>query len=232
MKLKKDNTFKLDFKQIFIIIMIVGSLWGLSEVFLNETIKSAGLPFRAGILVGAGMLLMGMAMGVLKRPVFIIVIPFLVIALLQLGMPVLGVSVFCRPNSCVAIGLQAFALAGVAGFAMGKFNFSRRTQVITGACAALVSAVSFYFIGLRVAPCNYLLSFNYLGGFFKFMLVEGMVWAAFSAIFFPAGIWLGEKISFPLFNFARKKPVFYYSTASGFVIFCWLVITATIASSG
>ena len=217
---------------VLTVIMVLGSLWGFSEVVLNEIIKSSGIPFRGGLLVGFGMFILGISMGVVKRTSIMLLLPFFVAILLQMGIPILGISDFCRPNSCVAIGLQAFALAGAVGFAGKRLKSNRIVQVVAGACAGLISAGIFYFIGLRVAPCPYLLSFNHAGGFAKFMVFEGLVWAAFAAIFYPVGFWAGEKIKYQMFDYATKRPVIYFSTVTGIVVSSWFTIAVTFAISG
>ena len=199
---------------------------------LNEWIRAARLPFRAGILVGIGMLIMGIFIRVTKRSYALLLIPVLVILLKQMVVPILGVSVLCKANSCIAVGLQAFALAGVVGITWRKSNNGLMTLMATGAGSGLLSAALFYFIGLRVAPCPYLLSLNHPAGFTTFILTEGFAWAAFSAVLFPLGYWLGEKVSNPISDFANRRPGYYYAAVAGFVISCWLVIAATIAAGG
>jgi len=223
---------KLKFKNVLIFIIVLSSIWGLSEVVLNEWMRSARLPFRAGILAGIGMLTMGILIRVTKRSYTLLVIPILVVLLKQMAVPILGVSVLCKANSCIAVGLQAFALAGVVGITWRKLNNGLMALMATGAGSGLLSAALFYFVGLRVAPCPHLLSLNHPGGFATFILTEGFAWAAFSAALFPLGYWLGEKVSNPISNFANRRPGYYYAAVAGFVISSWLAIAVTVAAVG
>jgi hypothetical protein len=232
MTIKKAEIPKLEFKYLFMTLIVLASLWGFSEVVMNEWIRSFILPLRAAILTGIGMLTMGLLLGVLKRPLTLIILPFIVIALKQLVVPILGMSVLCKANSCAAVALQAFALAGAYGIFMRRGNPSLTKKAATGASAALVSSISFFLIGLKLAPCKYLLSYNQAGGFMSFMVNEGLIWTLLAAISFPVGFWLGEKLRQPVLNYARKKPGFYYSYSAGLVISCWVAIALTIAAAG
>jgi hypothetical protein len=58
-----------------------------------------------------------------------------------------------------------------------------------GGGAVLLASAAFYIAGMHVAPCAYLLSFKTLGAF---IVTEGLVWAAFSAILLPLGCAAGE----------------------------------------
>lgn len=217
---------------ILITILVLGSLWGFLEVVLNDAIRSAGLPYRAGILTGVGMLIMGIAVGFVRRPSVLLGIPVVAILLKQLVVPILGVSVLCKANSCLAVALHALVLGGVVRFAWRSVADSGLARVGTGAASALGSAVPFYFIGLRLAPCSYLLSFNRPGGLASFMGTEGLVWAVFSGILFPAGYLLGATARDPLSSLEAERPRTYYALASGLAAFCWIAAALAIAATG
>jgi hypothetical protein len=97
-----------------------------------------------------------------------------------------------------------------------------------GGVAALGSAVPFYFLGLRLAPCPYLLSFNRPEGFVAFLMAEGLVWAALSALSLPLGYHLGVKARKPLAALENRKPLVYYAASLGLVLCCWIVAAVTI----
>jgi hypothetical protein len=95
-------------------------------------------------------------------------------------------------------------------------------RIATGFSAALVAAPVFYFVGMRVAPCNYLLSFNRPEGFVAFMVAEGLVWAAFSALLFPLGWRLGTRLESALPRVRFARPLLYYGTSLGVVACSWI----------
>ena len=52
---------------VLVAIAVLGSLWGLAEVVLGGAIRAAGLPYRAAILTGIGLGMMGIAVGIVTR---------------------------------------------------------------------------------------------------------------------------------------------------------------------
>jgi hypothetical protein len=211
----------LGVRNIAIAVLVLGSLWGVAEVVLNDTIRAADLPFRAGILTGFGMLAMGLLLGFARRPLAILGVPVIAVLVKQLVVPILGASVLCKANSCIAVLLEASLLAGVAGLAMRGIERSVIARAGAGAGAGLAAAVPFYFVGLAVAPCAYLMSFDRAGGFAAFMVQEGLVWAAFSAVLFPVGWAIGARVREPLFALESRHPAAYCGAALGVAAFCW-----------
>jgi hypothetical protein len=214
-------------RNVAIAVLELGSLWGVAEVVLNDVVKAADLPFRAGVLTGFGMLAMGLLLGYARRPLAVLGVPAVAVLVKQLVVPLLGASVLCKANSCIAVLLEAGALAAAAGLAMRGLERSTFARAGAGAGAGLLSAVPFYFVGLAVAPCAYLTSFDRAGGFAAFMLQEGLVWAAFSAVLFPVGFAVGARVRAPLAALAERRPIAYYGAALGVAAFCW--VTAAIA---
>jgi len=209
-------------------IIVLGSLWGLSEVALSSAIRAAGLPFRAGILTGIGVGLLAAAAGAFRRPVLLALVPPITILCKQLVVPILHMSVLCQANSCLAVLLEGLAVAGVVYLA-GRRLDSRLAQAASGAAAALAAAGAFHLLGTWVAPCNYLLSFNGPAGFVRFMLVEGLVWAVFSAAFFPAGYAVGARLRETILA-PTSKPWLYYATSAALVVGSWAASALTIAA--
>ena len=208
---------------ILVALLVLGSLWGLSEVVLNGAIRAAGLPFRAGILAGVGMFLMGIALGIFKKPLLLIGVGVIAVFCKQLVVPVVGASVLCKANACIALLFQSSALLGVATLMGQRIQSGRIPRVVTGFSAALVASPVFYFVGMRVAPCNYLLSFNRPDGLMAFMVAEGLVWAAFSAVLFPVGWRLGSRLECAIPQVRSLKPALYYGASLGVVFCAWVV---------
>ena len=215
---------------VLIAILVFGSIWGLSEVVLSGAIKAAGLPFRAGILIGVGMCIMGLSLGILRKSSILIGIALVAIFCKQLVVPILHVSVMCKANSCLAVMLEGIALFGVVSLAGRKLESGHLPRIVSGASAAILAAIAFYFIGMRVVPCPFLRSFNRPGGFVAFLTVEGLVWAVFSAIFFPIGYWLGARLRNTVLTLQTRKPLFYYTTSSAIVVCSWAVSAFAIST--
>ncbi|MBU1747764.1 MAG: hypothetical protein KKA73_08740, partial [Chloroflexi bacterium] len=166
MEAKTNRTRPTD---ILIAVLVLGSLWGLAEVVLSSALRTAGLPFRAGILTGIGVGLLAIAVGAFRRPAMLVLIPLIAILCKQLVVPILSVSVMCKANSCLAVMLEGLAVTGVVYLAGRRLDRSRLLQIASGATGALLAAGVFYFAGMQVAPCQYLLSFGGVTGFARFM---------------------------------------------------------------
>ncbi len=110
MKTKAEVLKKNQLTDVLLVIAVLGSLWGLSEVVLSGAIRMTGIPFRAGILAGIGIGLIAVAVGAFMRMGIILLIPIIAVLCKQLVVPILGVSVMCKVNSCVAVMLEGFAV--------------------------------------------------------------------------------------------------------------------------
>jgi hypothetical protein len=216
-----------------LILLVLGSLWGLSEVILNDVIRSSGLlPYRAAILTGIGVLCMGAAIGFLRRPLVLLGMPVVAILMKQMVVPILGVSVLCKMNSCIAVAIQGTVLAGIVRLWQGRVTRSRWARVGTGASAGLLSAVPFYLIGLQAAPCAYLLSFSHPGGLVSFLTHEGLVWAGCSGILFPVGYWLGSMARNPAESPGRQSRLAYNGVSAALVVGSWVGAALFISAAG
>ncbi len=219
-------------RDLAIMILVLGSLWGFSEVVLSDIIRAQGIPLRAGILTGIGLGIMGIATGLSRRALPLLGIAMVTIAAKQLVVPLLQCSALCRANTCAAVLIQGLALSSVVAFAGHRLAGSVLTRAAAGASAALLSAGAFYAVGTHLAPCQYLLSFASVGGLSAFLQAEGLAWAAFSALLFPAGYRLGTALRDVLPAVAMQKPAACYITAAAGIVGCWAAITASIMNNG
>jgi hypothetical protein len=210
--------------------LVLGSLWGFSEVVVNGAIRATELPYRAGILTGIGIGLMAIAIAMFRKPLMLLGIPIIAVLCKQRVMPILHISAMCKANSCLAVLLEGLALAGAAALVGRNLDRGNAVRVATGASAALLAAGAFHFSGIRLAPCEYLLSFNRPGGFLAFLAAEGVPWAVFSALLFPVGYRIGEWLRGRSSALRLRRPLVYYTTSATLVTSCWLVSAAAIAS--
>jgi len=177
-----------------ILIILAGSLWGLSEVAINETVRTYSLPLRASILTGIAFLIMGSLGGFLKKARYIIMMAVPAVIIVQMGVILCGNSIYCKTNTCVAIISHAGMLSAVFAFSgMGRKKTSFKKTFLFGSAAALSSAIAFYFIGMRCAPCPYLLSFNSAAGFASYLSAEALPWMIFAGTGLSMGYFIGTK---------------------------------------
>ncbi len=223
-----DASERIQPGKALLLIAVLGSLWGLSEVFVSGAIRMSTLPFRAGILTGIGLGLIAIAVGALRRPGLLLGIPVLAALCKLLVVPILKVSPVCEANSCMAVLLEGSAMAGAVVLAGQRLHRSRLLQAASAASAALLAAGVFFYAGMHVAPCNYLMSFNRPFGLMAFMGSEGLSWALASALLFPLGYRLGEGLRAAVL-IREEKPGLFYLTSSALVLGSWIISAIAIA---
>ncbi len=216
-------------RDVLIGLLVLGSVWGFLEVVVGGAMKAGGVPYRGDTLTGLGMMLMGIAVAMYRKPLLLLAVAAVAVGVRQLSVPVLHLSTFCKANSCLAVLLGGAALAGAAAIAGGRLERGVRARVATGFGAGLAAGATFYFIGMRVAPCRYLLSFNRPGGFAAFMQAEGLIWAALCAVLFPVGYRLGQTMRDKVFDLRVTRPAFYYAASAALVVLCWGISAVAIA---
>lgn len=212
------------------VVLVLGSLWGLSEVVLNGAIRAAGLPYRAAILTGIGMGLMAIAVAMVRKPLPLLGMAVVTMAVKQLVVPILHVGLSCKANSCLAVSLEALALAGAVAVAGRQLDRGAVARMVGAASAALLAAGAFHYLGIRFAPCNYLLSFNRPGGLQAFYAAEGVPWAVASALLFPLGYRLGEWLRESVPALRTRQPLVYYTTNAALVLGSWAASAVAIAA--
>jgi hypothetical protein len=215
-------------------ILVLGSLWGLSEVLLGSALRAAGAPYRSAILTGLGLGIVGIGAGTLARKRFttLAAIPLVAVACKQLVVPILGVSPLCKANSCLAVMLEGVAISAAARIASSRLDRSWIVRIAAGGAAAMAASVAFYLAGMHVAPCNYLLSFDRPGGLLAFVAAEGLPWAAASALLFPVGYGVGARLRDALPTLRARKRTLYYGISAAVVTLSWIGSSLAIAAGG
>ena len=214
---------------LLVIIMLLGSVWGLFEVVLGGAMRAVGMPYASAILVGLGLGTMGVGLALVRRPAPLLGIPAVAVLCKQLVVPILGVSVLCKANSCLAVLLEGAALVGVAALAGKWLERGDLNRTAVGASAGLLGAGAFWLLGRHVAPCKYLLSFDSPAGLVRFLAVEGLLWAAFAGILFPTGFRVGEWVREHLPRW-QARPALYYAVSALLVALLWAGSALAIAA--
>lgn len=212
-----------------ILLLALGSLCGLIEVVLNGALRAGNFPWRAAALTGLGMGILAFIFAIYRKPVMALGVALVAVLVKQLAIPVLNQTFVCDANSCLAIGLEYSALAAVSIFTMKKMQTQTSLRFLTGGTGAFIGSIAFYLIGMHVAPCNYLLSFNSATGFVSYLYRESLSWTLFSAVLFPIGWFIGVKSETALTGLFESKPQFIYVGASALTITCWAISAFAIA---
>jgi hypothetical protein len=217
-------------RDIVIALIVLGSIWGFLEVGLGGAMQARDIPYKGDILTGLGIGVMAIGFAFFRKPLMLIGIAAVAVMVRQTAIPILHLSTFCKANSCLAVMLGGGALAGSVALAGRRLGTSKVTRVAAGFSAGLMAGIGFYFIGMRVAPCRYLLSFNRPGGFVAWMGAEGLIWAGLGAAFFPLGYLVGERLKNRVLGWRLSRPVLYYAGSVVVIAFCWIASAFAIAS--
>lgn len=217
-------------RDVLIIMLVLGSVWGLLEVVLGGTMKSASIPYKGDLLTGLGIGVMAVAVALTRRALPLVGIAVIAVALKQLAVPILHLQFMCKANSCLAVALGGGALAGTVAIAGRRLERAIPPRILAGFSAGLIASGAFYFIGMRAAPCRYLLSFNRPGGFVAFMGAEGLIWAALGGVFFPAGYRLGLGVKANVYALRTGRPALYYTASAAIIAAAWVVSGFAIAA--
>ncbi len=191
---QKPRDEKISKTAVLLAVIAMGTVCGVIEVAGKQFLHQINFPYTSAILVGLCFGIIGIGLAVIRKPIIIIVMAAVAVICKQLVVPILGVSLMCKANACVAVMLEYGSLAAIAAITMGRMKKNVNMRILTAGTAAFLGAATYFFIGMHVKPCPYMLSFNVSGGFVKFLTVEGLIWAAFAAIMFPFGWTVGEKL--------------------------------------
>lgn len=213
-----------------IIVVVLGSVWGFLEVVVGGAMKSASIPYKGDLLTGLGIGIMAVLLAWRRTPAALLAIALVAVAVKQLAVPILHLPLMCKANSCLAVGLAGGALAGTSALAGGRLGRSLWVRTAVGVAAGLLGSMGFYAIGMRLAPCNYLLSFNRAGGFAGFMLAEGVIWAALGGVFFPVGYSLGLRLRNAVYGLRSRRPRVYYGIIAAILASAWIASGIAIAA--
>lgn len=209
-------------------VLVFGSLWGMSEASIGGGLHAAGFPYHSGLLVGIGMGIMGVALFIHKKPAMLLGIGSVAVLVKLMAVPILGVPIMCKANSSIAVLLEALAFTIVALILTRQMHKNIYARMGGGALAASLGAIGFFFVGMQVAPCRYLLGFQgNLGGF---LATEGLVWVAFATILLPLGYLLGEQLGTKTLPWLTRRMPLYYATTIGITAVCWGISAWTISS--
>lgn len=158
-------------------------------------------------------------------------IPLVTILSKLLALSIFNIPIVARVNSSLAILVGGIALTATVTLAGNNLFRNNLIRLASGMSAGFMAAIAFFFIGMRIIPCPYLLSFNRAGGFRAFMSFDGMVWTVFSGLLFYTGYWLGTQLKNASSDL-RSAQSLACSSGSAWVAICCLVAMVFLIISG
>lgn len=212
-------------------LLVLGSLCGLAEVAGGALLHGLGIHF-SGLLIGLDALFIGIAMALFGNPAMILGMGVMACLHKQLAIPLLGLPALCKANACLAVLLEFSGIAGMTALFMDRVKKSRVARSLAAGAGVLAGSVLYYFTGMHVRPCAYMLSFSGPSGFTAFILKEGTVWALSTALFFALGWSIGEKVKEKKFNVRLLKPASSFAGPGLFTLAALLISAAVIYITG
>jgi hypothetical protein len=223
---------KTENKKGFIVATLaLGSVCGLVEVIVGGVLHQFGIHL-SGLLIGLDCILIGIGLAIYNNPLMIIGMGLITCICKQLVVPVLGISFMCKANSCLAVMLEYGSLTGIAAFTLNSMKKNTGSRILTGGAGVFLGAIIFYFAGMRVSPCQYMLSFNVPGGFTAFIVKEGLIWALFAAALFPLGWSVGERLNEKTFILIKENPHLFYLKSALTTVICFIASAIFISRQG
>lgn len=210
-------------------MLTLGALCGLVEVVGGNILHQSGIHL-SGLLIGLDCILIGIAMALYEKPLMVIGMGLVTCAFKQLVIPVLGLSFACKANSCLAVMLEYGGLTALAAITLNGMRKNSLIRALTAGIGVFAGSIVYYFAGMRVKPCPYMLSFNVPGGLVNFIAREGLVWAAFSAVLFPLGWMVGEKSREKAVVLIEQKPQLFRLAAMLTTVVCLVASVVSIMS--
>lgn len=211
--------------------LALGSTCGLIEVVVKGVLHHFGIHLT-GLLIGLDCILIGIGIAIYNNPLMIIGMGLITCICKQLVVPVLGTSFMCKANSCLAVMLEYGSLASVAAFTINSMKKNTYSRILTAGSGVFLSSIIFYFIGMRVSPCQYMLSFNVPGRFTAFIFKEGLIWALFASALFPIGWSVGERLNEKTFVLIKENPHLFYLKSALTTVFCFIACIISISIKG
>ena len=201
-------------------ILVFGSVWGLLEATLGGFLHMIIFPNKGAIMCGIGVAIMGSALAIYRKPVMlpgigIVAASFKLLDVWLFSLPVASIHIV---NPAMAIVFESLAFGLVAVFIMDRIAKNAFIGIGAGALAGIVSAVAWVYFAIYVmnAPAYARVVFT-AGGF---ITNQGVLQAAFSAIFLPLGYLAGEWLAVKTPPVLARRPV-YYAVSASTVVFCW-----------
>ena len=211
-------------------ILLLASFWGLIEVSLGPWLRNFAINWKSAILGGMGLGLIGVALGMFRRPLLLLLMPLGAIMIKMLAVPLIGIAPVCKLNNCIGVGLQGYLLVGALLLLNGSLWRTPGRRIVLGAAVPLIAAASFWYIGMRAEPCNYLLSYSVSGGLLKFLGAEGLRWALVAALLFPAGFTLGGRLVEAFQRWEMRRPLLLNTTVAMLMLAVWVASSLAIVN--
>jgi hypothetical protein len=205
------------------IVIVIGSVWGLTEMTLGGFLHAIHFPQTGAIMGGLAISFMAIFVAITKKPILVPILGIIAASFkpfdaMIFGVPVLSPYVI---NPAIAIAMEALAFSAVA--VTLKAGITKHLPIRAGA-GILAGYLGYIFyatiasiFGLGIWPT---LAFSEK---LQMITANATPIAIVGAIMLVAGYYAG-RVSLPrLLTFKGLRPRLYYSTAFSLVILWWVI---------
>lgn len=215
--------------RLIIGILVFGSIWGFLEATLGGFLHMIIFPNKGAIMSGIGIALMASALAIYRKPVMlpgigIVAASFKLLDVWLFSLPAASIHII---NPAMAIIFESLAFCLVAMFLMNRITKNAFIGIGAGALIGLTSAVAWVYFAIYVMDAPAYARVVFTAG--EYITNQGVLQAAFSAMFLPLGYLAGQKLAVSIPPLLTRRPV-YYAVSVSAVMFCWgisaLAITA------
>ena len=218
-----------DSVRLLIGILVFGSIWGFLEATLGGFLHMIIFPNKGAIMSGIGIAIMASALAVYRKPVMlpgigIVAASFKLLDVWLFALPAASIHII---NPAMAIVFESLAFGMVAVFLTSKIARNALIGIGVGALVGLTSAIAWVYFAIYVMDAPAYARVVFTAG--EYISNQGVLQAAFAAIFLPFGYRAGEKLLRRAPAALTRRPV-YYAVSVSAVMFCWGISALVIAA--
>jgi len=211
-------------------ILVFGSIWGFLEATLGGFLHMIVFPNKGAIMSGIGVAIMASALAIYRKPAMlpgigIVAASFKLLDVWLFSLPIASIHII---NPAMAIVFESLAFGLVAVFITNRIARNTFIGIGAGALVGLISAVAWVYFAIYVMNAPAYARVVFTAG--EYITNQGVLQAAFFAIFLPLGYLVGEKLAAKTFLLLTRRPIYYAVSASA-VMFCW-GISALVVMAG
>jgi len=177
-------------------------------------------PNKGAIMSGIGIAIMASALAIYRKPAIlpgigIVAASFKLLDVWLFSLPVASIHIV---NPAMAIIFESLAFGLVAVIIMNKIAKNAFIGVGAGFLVGIISATAWAYFAIYVMNAPAYARVVFTAG--EFIVNQGVVQAAFSAILLPLGYLAGEKLATRTPPVLTRRPV-YYAVSASTVLLCW-----------
>ncbi|UCB44123.1 MAG: hypothetical protein JSV77_05705 [Dehalococcoidales bacterium] len=215
--------------RLIIGILVFGSIWGFLEATLGGFLHMVVFPNKGAIMSGIGVAIMASALAIYRKPVMlpgigIVAASFKLLDVWLFSLPIGSIHII---NPAMAIVFESLAFGLVAIIITNRIARNAFIGIGAGALVGIISAIAWVYFAIYVMNAPAYARVVFTAG--EFITNQGVLQAAFSAIFLPLGYLASEKLAARTPPLLSRRPVYFAVSASA-VMFCWGISALAIAA--